>query len=116
MDYGKLAYLKAVDLEGRSLNNGISINYLTLKNVAEGECEIADLMGGGDVAVFINSSAEATFYHNGEELVTGKNVFFKVSGGGKITAKSDVTVERLDLMVLGGKNFMFRTDKITKPK
>ncbi len=102
MDYGKLAYLKAIDLEMRKFKGeNVNICYLTLRNISPGEREVTEITGKGDAAVFINCSDEAAFYVNGTEVCKGKNVFFRVKGGGKITLKSDFDVRKLDFMAIG---------------
>ncbi len=102
MDYGKLAYLKAIDLEERKGDGGkVNICYFTLRDIEPGEREVTEITSEGDAAVFINCSAQAVFYVNGTETCKGRNVFFRVNGRGKITVKSDIKVERLDFMAIG---------------
>ncbi|MCH5163999.1 MAG: hypothetical protein J1F36_03195 [Clostridiales bacterium] len=103
MDYGKLAYLKAIDLEDRfniSKSGGFSVSVLEQNNIPSGSSSIAEIEGSGDIAVFINCTDSATFYVDGVKICDGSNVFFKLIGGGKISAQSD-GIEKLRLLALG---------------
>lgn len=102
MDYGKLAYLKAVDLENRKTESGRSnVCYFTFKNLNKGRIEIAELSGSGDAAVFVNCSEKAVFYVDGVRVTEGDSVFFKVNGGGKITAECEQDIEELCFLAIG---------------
>ena len=103
MDYGKLAYLKAVDLENRlgvSGKSGFTVSVIELRDLPSGTCDVAEISGRGDVAVFIVTTENATFYANGVRICEGKDVFFKLEGGGKVTAESS-GIAKLRLIALG---------------
>lgn len=103
MDYGKLAYLKAVDLEDR-----FSAQKRTASSVSVVEfdylpsvCDIIEISGNGDIAVIVNSSHSATFFVDGLKVCEGNNVFFKLDGSGKISARSANGIDKLRLMAIG---------------
>lgn len=103
MDYGKLAYLKAVDLEDRLNIQKVESNSVRVeeyKNLPP-MCELTEISGTGDLAVFILCSQSAVFYVDGIRLCEGSNTFFKLSGGGMLTAKSETGIDWLRLMVIG---------------
>lgn len=103
MDYGKLAYLKVADLEGRlSIDNDDSfkVSVLRFKDLGAGKTQIASVVGNGDIAAFINSSSSAEFFVDDIKVCEGANVFFKMNSNGQITAYSD-GIEKLDIMLIG---------------
>lgn len=114
MDYGKLAYLKALDLEGRLgiKDNKFSVWQSGQKSIPSGEAVIAEIHGNGDIAVFIRASGKGVFYSDGAKVGEGDSLFFKLTGGGKISVKSDGIAE-LDILAIGnilsseGASYMF---------
>lgn len=105
MDYGKLAYLKAVDLESRlsSIGRGdkIAVSVAELKDIPSGKSDVAVIEGTGDIAVFASCSCEAVFYVGGVRVCEGKDVFFKIAESGKISVSSETPIASLRILALG---------------
>ena len=102
MDYGRLAYLKVLDLEGRldADKDRFGVWQNDFIDIGSGKAFVAQIDGRGDIAVFIESSAEADFYVDEKKVASGKNVFFKLAAGSKIYAQSN-GIEKLHIMALG---------------
>lgn len=104
MDYGKLAYLKAVDLEdrlGKKDKNKFSVSMVTYNDLPKGETNIASVQGEGDIAVMIESSAAASFFVDGTKVCDGSSVFFKISGGSTISLVCKEAIKSLRVMAIG---------------
>ncbi len=102
MDYGKLAYLKALDLESRLgiKRENFGVWYATKALIPSGRTFLAEIEGEGDIAVFIYSPIEADFFVGDTLVASGKNVFFVYNGGG-IYVSSAQPIEKLFIMALG---------------
>ncbi len=102
MDYGRLAYLKALDLEGLLSvdKDRFGVWQNDLVDIGSGRVFVAQIDGRGDIAVFIESSSEADFYVDENKVASGKNVFFRIGAGSKIYAQSS-GIEKLHIMALG---------------
>lgn len=105
MDYGKLAYLKAVDLEGRLCGDKKSqfcVVTAKVDSLKSGTNEVISLEGSGDVAVIAKVSDAADFYVDGVKAASGNgDVFFKITDGGKITVNGENEIASLSLMAMG---------------
>lgn len=114
MDYGKLAYLKAVDLEdrlGKQKSENFGVTVCELNDLPSGVSQVARIYGSGDIAVFVRSSQSAAFYVDGVKICEGDNVFFKLIGGGEITATSE-GIQKLRLMAIGNVTSTYRSSML----
>ncbi|MBR2967467.1 MAG: hypothetical protein IKC35_01655 [Clostridia bacterium] len=107
MDYGKLAYLKAVDLEDILSNNSASsfgVVTTELKNLRSGINSVCTILGKGEIAAYAISSVSADFFVDGIKVCSGSNVFFKIVDGGEITVSCNQAISELRFMAIGNVN------------
>ncbi|MBR2970190.1 MAG: hypothetical protein IKC48_00090 [Clostridia bacterium] len=104
MDYGKLAYLKAVDLEdrlGKKEKNNFTVSVLTYSDLVAGKNTIANLQGEGDIGVMIQSSGSASFFVDDAKVCEGTSVFFRINGSGTVSVESSNAIQGLRFMAFG---------------
>lgn len=102
MDYGKLAYLKAVDLENRrTQTSGLHVRCLKRRALAAGENELFKVDGNGEIAVFINASTCVVAFVDGAEVCRGEHIFFKINDGGVVTVKNEQSIDEVAIMIIG---------------
>lgn len=104
MDYGKLAYLKAVDLEERLVKKSTAdfgVATTELKNLSSGSNRVISLSGKGDIAVFAKCSVVADFFVDGVKVCSGSDVFFKVVDGGDISVECSQQISTLRVVAIG---------------
>ncbi len=104
MDYGKLAYLKAVDLEdklGYMRSEKFCVTTIELNELVAGENFLAQIDGDGDIAVFVSASSVGTFFVDGVKVCEGADVFFKMTDGGELTAVFSEEHTKVRIMALG---------------
>lgn len=103
MDYGKLAYLKAVDLEerlGKEKSSDFGITVKEFCDLPSGRQQLMKIYGEGEIAVFINSTQSGVFYVDGVKISEGDNVFFKLTDGGEIAVESS-GIAKIRVMIIG---------------
>lgn len=102
MDYGKLAYLKALDLEGRLgiKYEGFNVWHMDRFDIPSGRNFLCDIDGSGEIAVFVESDTYVDIYVDDALAASGKNLFF-VYGGGNIYVESEAPIGKLRIMALG---------------
>lgn len=102
MDYGKLAYLKALDLEGRLgiKKENFGVWYADYRNLPAKMTFVTQIESSGDVAVFIRASASADFYVDAKKVGSGQNVFFLYNGG-SIYVDCKEVIKELSIIAIG---------------
>jgi len=104
MDYGKLAYLKAVDLEdrlGKKEKNKFTVSTVTYSDLPKGTFAVASVHGEGDIAVMIQCSSSASFFVDGTKICEGVSAFFKVNGSGNVSVECNEVIKSLRIMAIG---------------